>query len=156
MSGRTKSNILMSCLFFVVLISDQLTKWLVVSNLDVGDFFKVTSFFNIVRVHNSGITFGMFKEIAQPLILATISIIVIISLVVYAKQNKPFRYPIIAIIAGAIGNVIDRFYYRSVVDFLDFHVNQCHWPAFNIADSAIVIGVCCLIFISYTNEEVKK
>lgn len=57
------------------------------------------------------------------------------------------------IIAGAVGNILDRVIYKAVVDFLDFHIGSLHWPAFNIADSAIVIGVCVLLFISYGKEE---
>ena len=143
----------MILLFAFILIVDQVTKSWVVQHLNEGDCLYVWSFFNVVRVHNCGVTFGMFKEIAQPIILVIISLIVVSCFVLYAKQNKQYRYPAVAVIAGAIGNVIDRFRYFSVVDFLDFHINEYHWPAFNIADSAIVIGVCCIILISYIKGE---
>lgn len=106
----------------------------------------VTSFFNLALVYNRGISFGMLAAHNQPLMLATMSMAITLVLVVWAART-PFLMvacALGAIIGGAIGNSYDRMTVGAVVDFLDFHLLGYHWPAFNIADSAIFIGVVLL------------
>lgn len=139
-----------------VLITDQLTKLAVVSYL-VEESWTITPFFNIVFVKNKGVTFGMFNNMASPSLLIAVAIGATAVLIVFARKQAPYyRLPIAAIIAGAIGNIIDRIFYGAVIDFLDFHLYEYHWPAFNIADSAIVIGVVTLFIISYLEEKEKR
>jgi signal peptidase II len=88
----------------------------------------------------------------QPFFLALMSLILIVLLCVWGRNNKLYRFPICLVAGGAIGNMTDRIVYKAVIDFLDFHLLTWHWPAFNIADSAIVIGVLMSFFISYREE----
>lgn len=141
---------LVAFLFLFTLLSDQLSKLFVVNNLHLGESINVFSFFNIVRVQNRGVTFGLLSGTLQPVVLIALSLVVVWFLMDYAQKNKNYRLPISLIIGGAVGNIIDRIVYKSVIDFLDFHLGSYHWPAFNIADSAIVIGVFVLLFISYS------
>ncbi len=145
----------------VILVLDQLSKWLIVDLvLAERRFVEVTSFFNIVLVYNRGVSFGMFAEGAttwQPWLLSGLAVAITFGLLVWLWQVRHWL-PATAIglvIGGAIGNTIDRLFRaeRAVVDFLDFHgflfsfppLNG-HWPAFNVADSAIVIGVLALVY----------
>ncbi len=107
---------------------------------------QITSFFSLVRVWNFGISFGMFAGHRQPMILTGVSLVIIMVLLGWLTKT-PYRMVAIAlglVIGGAIGNVIDRLRFGAVADFLDFHVLGYHWPAFNIADSSIFIGVVLL------------
>lgn len=156
MSKSFKQYSLIIFLFLFTLVSDQISKILIVRNLYLGETIDVCSFFNIVRVQNKGVTFGMFSGTLQPIVLIMLSLVIVWFLASYAIKNKAYRLPASLIIAGAIGNVIDRAMYKSVIDFLDFHLGRYHWPAFNIADSAIVIGVFVIFLISYLEDKSKK
>lgn len=110
---------------------------------------EVTSFFNFVMVWNQGISFGLFNKdsTSGPFILMAIAVIICaIFLAIFLKTNNMLqRLGIIMILAGAIGNLIDRIRFGAVIDFLDFHVAGYHWPAFNIADSLVCLGVGILL-----------
>ncbi|MCR5225503.1 MAG: signal peptidase II [Alphaproteobacteria bacterium] len=140
-------------LAFFILLSDQISKYIIASYFQIGERVPVLPFFNITRVANKGISFGMLSDTVQPTVLIILSLAVIIALFMWTKNNKKYMLPSSMIIAGALGNIVDRIAYKSVIDFLDFHVDHFHWPAFNVADSAIVIGVCILFFISYGEEK---
>ena len=144
---------LVALLFIFTLLSDQLSKLFVVKNLYVGESMNILPFFNLVHVRNKGITFGLLSGSLQPIVFVILSLVVVGFLIDYARKNKNYRPFLSLIIGGAIGNIIDRIVYGSVVDFLDFHLGKHHWPAFNIADSAIVIGVFVLFFSSYSEEK---
>lgn len=139
-------------LLVLIALADQLTKWWVVDVLlfkKVGQI-EVTSFFNIVLVWNKGVTFGLFNQHSQymPYILSGVAIVVVLLLLVWLLRAATLyeALGLGGIIGGAIGNVADRIHYGAVVDFLDFHCQGYHWYAFNIADSAIVVGVGLLMF----------
>jgi signal peptidase II len=138
---------------FLIILSDRFSKFFVVNSLELGESVSVLPFFNIVRVENRGITFGLLSGVSQPFFLVLISLILIVSLCVWGRNNKLYRFPICLIVSGAIGNMTDRIVYKAVIDFLDFHLLTLHWPAFNVADSAIVTGVLMLFFISYREEK---
>jgi signal peptidase II len=137
-------------IFFCVLILDFFSKFIIVDHMHMGDSIYVLPFFNIVYAKNLGVSFSFLsnKHSFGPWLLAFISFILVITLVAYARKitNKNQKRSIMLIISGALANIIDRFLYGGVIDFLDFYYNRWHWPAFNIADTAIVLGVVLYIF----------
>ena len=142
---------------FVILLADQFTKLLVVGSFALGDSQTVTSFFNLVRVHNSGAAFSMLSNASgwQRWFFTSIGVVAtffILWLLRSHPTQKLFCFALALVLGGAVGNVIDRIAYGHVVDFLDFHWDwlspvfyQGHFPAFNVADSAISVGAVCLI-----------
>lgn len=109
----------------------------------------VTNFFNIVFTWNPGTAFSMFRGLGDnmPIVMVVATGIIIAILLYYLlRRAKSYeRTPLIFIVSGALGNLIDRIRFGAVIDFLDFHIGGAHWPAFNIADSFITIGVCLYI-----------
>ncbi len=137
-------------LALVVLLADQFTKVLIVSSYPLGEGFAVTSFFNIVRVHNEGAAFSFLASAGgwQRWFFTGLGVVAAAVMVWMLKKHpgqKLFGFAIACILGGAIGNVIDRVLYGYVVDFLDFHYAGIHFPAFNLADSGITLGAACLI-----------
>ncbi len=129
-----------------VVALDQLTKWLVLAAFEEPPFgIVVLPVFNLVLVWNRGISFGMFNQESAlgPWLLIALAVAIVVGLLVWLRQLDSV-WPVSAIglvIGGAIGNSIDRLRFGAVVDFLDFHLMGYHWPAFNVADTAIVVGV---------------
>ncbi|APW43756.1 signal peptidase II [Rhodoferax saidenbachensis] len=137
-------------LAFILLLVDQFTKILVLGYYHLGDSTYVTSFFNVVRVHNTGAAFSFLAGASgwQRWFFTALGVVaaaVIIWMLKSHPGQKLFSFAMACILGGAIGNVIDRLAYGYVVDFLDFHWRGMHFPAFNVADSAISIGAVCLI-----------
>lgn len=132
-----------------VLLLDQATKLLVrlvfAEDLPV----EVTGFFNLVLAYNRGVSFSLFTNdsAAGPYIFAALSLAIAGALVWWAVKQKRVLLAVLAgaIAGGAVGNIIDRIYLGAVVDFLDVHAFGWHWPAFNVADSAIVVSVLVLL-----------
>lgn len=134
----------------LLLVADQFTKVLIMGYYQLGDSTTVTNFFNIVRVHNSGAAFSFLAGAGgwQRWFFTAIGIGAALLMVWLLKKHAGqtlFAFAIASILGGAVGNVIDRVLYGYVVDFLDFHWRGWHFPAFNVADSAITIGAACLI-----------
>ncbi|MBT3065862.1 signal peptidase II [Rhodoferax sp. U11-2br] len=134
----------------VVILVDQFTKVLVLGYYQLGDSHPVTSFFNLVRVHNHGAAFSFLASSGgwQRWLFTGIGIgaaVLIIWLLKSHPGQKLFAFALASILGGALGNVIDRLLHGYVVDFLDFYWKNWHFPAFNIADSAITLGAICLI-----------
>jgi signal peptidase II len=133
-----------------LLIADQFTKVLILGYYQLGDSTLITSFFNIVRVHNSGAAFSFLASASgwQRWFFTAVGVGAAV-FIVYMLRSHPgqklFSFALACILGGAIGNVIDRLLHGYVVDFLDFHYAGTHFPAFNIADSAISVGAACLI-----------
>jgi signal peptidase II len=137
-------------LALIILIADQFTKVLIIGYYHLGDSTFVTSFFNVVRAHNSGAAFSFLAGASgwQRWFFTVIGLgaaILIMWLLKSHAGQKLFSFALACILGGAIGNVIDRVFYGYVVDFLDFHWLGWHFPAFNVADSAITIGAIGLI-----------
>jgi signal peptidase II len=137
-------------LAFIILIADQFTKVLIVGYYHLGDSTYVTSFFNVVRAHNTGAAFSFLAGASgwQRWFFTAIGLLAAALILWMLKSHagqKLFAFAMACILGGAIGNVIDRIMYGYVVDFLDFHWHNWHFPAFNVADSAITIGAACLI-----------
>ena len=130
-----------------VVVLDQLTKWAILTSLDGA--VAVTPFFNLVVVWNRGVSFGMFGSDGAlvPWILSGLALAVVVALLVWLRQvDHPLPgVGLGLIIGGAVGNVIDRVRFGAVLDFLDVHALGWHWPAFNVADSAICIGAAFLL-----------
>ena len=138
----------------VIILLDQFTKGLILRYLPFNNSIPVIKgFFNITHIRNPGGAFGLMANLSP--ILRSIVFLFISSLAVglifYFYQKTPAKYSWLAaafalIFGGAIGNLIDRIRFRMVIDFLDFYVGSLHWPAFNIADSAISIGIGIFLY----------
>ncbi|HEY1795111.1 MAG TPA: signal peptidase II [Stellaceae bacterium] len=136
----------------LVAVADQLAKLGIVAlfaDKPLGTTISVAPFFNLLLTHNAGITFGMFNNgaTANALIFSGLALIVVIVLINWLRRVETvfLAVSIGLIIGGAAGNVTDRLLEGSVVDFLDFHLGSWHWPAFNVADSAICLGVIAML-----------
>ncbi len=133
------------------LVLDQASKWAIEEFvMDPPRVIELTGFFNLVLVHNTGVSFGLFGEQTtwKPWALGALAVAVSGALL-YWLRREPERFLALAvglIVGGAMGNVVDRVRMGAVMDFLDFHLGTWHWPAFNLADSAITMGVAFLVF----------
>lgn len=125
-----------------ILLLDQLTKFLVIRNLNLHESIPVfKGVISITLVHNRGAAFGIFKDkFYFFVVISVITIIAIYFILRKNKGNKLFSFSLSMILGGALGNLIDRVFSGHVIDFLDFHI----WPVFNIADSAITLGTIIL------------
>jgi signal peptidase II len=137
-------------LAIIIILADQFTKTLIIGYYKLGDSTPVTSFFNIVRAHNTGAAFSFLAGAGgwQRWFFTGIGAVATIFILWMLRSHhaqKLFAFALACILGGAIGNVVDRLLHGYVVDFLDFYYRAWHFPAFNIADSAITIGACCLI-----------
>ncbi|MGB0555063.1 MAG: signal peptidase II [Alphaproteobacteria bacterium] len=145
----------------IVVVLDQLTKWLIRDAvLDTARYIEVTGFFNIVEVWNRGVSFGLFASDSPwtPYLLSALAIAISIVLIVWLRKAETTFLALALgfVIGGAIGNVFDRFIWGRVYDFLDFHAAGYHWPAFNVADAAISVGVGLILldgFIAKRGDE---
>lgn len=139
-------------LALTVLAVDQLVKALVLAQLEAYRPIEVTPFFNLVLVWNKGVSYGMLAEAGQqgPWLLMLLTAAIGGFLLVWLwRETRPLtRAALWLVLAGAAGNAIDRLRFGAVVDFLDFHAFGYHWPAFNVADSAIVIGAGLILLDS--------
>ncbi len=145
----------------IILMFDLATKYWVESALTFGQMIPVTSFFNIVLTYNPGAAFSLLSD--QPgwqrwflSIIAGSAALVIVYMLNKYRQEKLFCLSLSFILGGALGNLYDRITLGHVVDFLDFYIGENHWPAFNIADSAIFIGAALMIYDSFRNKEKEK
>ncbi|MCT4575425.1 MAG: signal peptidase II [Alphaproteobacteria bacterium] len=133
----------------IIVILDQLSKHLILGVLDGINSIKITKFFNLSLVYNRGISFGMINggSLLELSIIATITLSISIILINWLRKSTSLykSTSIALILGGAIGNAIDRFLHIGVVDFLDFHFKNYHFPAFNVADSCIFIGVVLML-----------
>jgi signal peptidase II len=141
-----------------IIVADQLTKWAMLANFAHGERREVTGFLNLVLVYNKGAAFSMFADAAgwQTPLLAGFAVVASV-IVGYLIARNPAKWllclGLALILGGALGNLIDRLRYGQVVDFLDFHAWGWHWPAFNVADSAICVGAAILILEGFVHGE---
>ena len=149
---------------FAIIVLDALSKWFVAARIDLHESITVIpNLFEIVHVRNTGAAFGIGANTDShfvPMLLNGGAIIVFIVVVIYALRtavtDRMLQVALHLILGGAIGNLVDRFRFGYVVDFLDFYVRDHHWPAFNIADSAICIGIGLLFLDMKKNPEEKE
>ena len=141
-----------------VVAADQATKSMILARFNLGEGVVVAPFFNLVLVYNKGAAFSFLSDAPgwqTPLLVGFA--VVAMGVVAYLLVRSPQRFIVSAglalILGGALGNVIDRLRFGQVVDFLDFHAAGWHWPAFNVADSAITVGAVLLILEGFVHRE---
>ena len=135
-----------------MIVIDQYTKFMVTLHIPLSYSINIVEgFFNLTHVRNSGVAFGIFSEQnseLKPYLLIFVSIIAIIAILVIFHQTERQRRlaqgGLVLVFSGAIGNLIDRVLHKEVIDFIDIFFNNRHWPAFNVADACITIGVMLL------------
>lgn len=169
-------------LIAALLLIDQLSKWLITEHMlkaKIGmtgqgllDWFintperlgfvhiKVTSFFNLVMAWNTGVSFSLFSDAGHmmPYILIAVALAITAIFIVWLHKAQTHWHALSfsMVIAGALGNVIDRARFGAVIDFLDFHAYGYHYPAFNVADMCIVGGVLLLVILSFIFDSKAK
>ncbi len=159
---RKKFLINLSVILFIF-FSDRISKLYVIKLATANYNYELfaSSYLNISLIWNEGIAFGLLSvdEMNFYNFLTGIIMVVIIVLLIMIYKSKGFeKYAFLMIFSGALGNVVDRVYYKAVPDFIDFHIGEFHWFIFNVADIFITIGVICLIlrefyFINYENNK---
>ena len=137
----------------LVIVADRMSKWLVAASINLHDSVSVLpGFFRLTHVQNSGAAFGLFAESSSEwkvaiLILFSILALAVVSALLWKNSHSMTvtGVGLALILGGAVGNLWDRLLTGHVVDFFDFYLGSYHWPAFNVADSAIVIGALLLV-----------
>jgi signal peptidase II len=141
----------------VVFFADQITKLWITNHYQYGASEAITSFFNLVRVHNFGAAFsllnneGGWQRWGFSIFAIIVSLVILVWITRLSPQQKLEGLALALILGGALGNLYDRITLGYVVDFLDFHWSSRHFPAFNIADSAISIGAVLILIDSFLN-----
>lgn len=143
----------------VVIVIDQYSKWIVVKNMELYEQITVIeNFFWITSHRNSGAAWGILE--GQMIFFYLITVLIVAVLVYYlekhAAHSKSLMIGLNLILGGAIGNFIDRIYRKEVVDFLDFDIFTYNYPIFNVADSALVIGVGFVIIATFLEDKKQK
>ncbi len=138
-------------LALLIIIADQFTKVLILNTFQYGDSRYVTSFFNLVRAHNTGAAFSFLAGASgwQRWFFVGLGVAATIFIVWLLRRHGHqtlFATALSLILGGAVGNVVDRLLHGYVVDFLQFHWNQWYYPSFNVADSAITVGAVLLVW----------
>lgn len=148
----------------VVIVTDQLTKWWILTHFALYEtWIIIPDFFNLTSIRNTGAAFGFLAGSEsgwRPWFFGMIALIAFVSIVFlfkyYRDRGSLYGYALGCIAGGAIGNLIDRIRFGAVVDFLDFYIGHYHWPAFNVADSAIVVGVGLFLLGSFVHSEIEE
>jgi len=153
-----KNNISIITTFFLIIFFDQLTKILVIKNFQLYESLSILPFFNLTFIVNYGFAFGFLNN---PSLNQIIVILVIFSIIAYflyiliKTQDQFFRFSLILVLSGAVGNFIDRVLHGFVIDFIDIYLGSYHWPAFNLADSSITLGFILIMFnILFLNKKI--
>ncbi|MCD6319265.1 MAG: signal peptidase II, partial [Candidatus Desulfofervidaceae bacterium] len=135
---------------------DQITKWIVIRHLEpYKEKIKIGPLLNIIHIRNSGIAFGLWAggNSGKQIFFIIFTLVAIMAILYYLYRETRLTLPKTwgcgLIIGGALGNLADRIIYGNVIDFIDCHLGGYHWPAFNIADSAVTIGTILLFFQIY-------
>lgn len=141
----------------LVITLDFLTKKAIIAKVMPYDKIDILPFLRIVYVENRGAAFGLFSNLGNSFFIA-VSIIAISFIIIYAMKtsNKMEAYCLSLIIGGAIGNLIDRLTIGKVIDFIDVFIGNWHWPAFNVADSALTVGITLFIISNIRSGKLKK
>ena len=164
MSSKLQGRLPYLFLVVATLLVDRWTKSWIQSRFDLNESATVIDgFFNITYVRNTGVAFGIFSSISSPvksLLLSVFTAFAAIIVITYSVRspvrNRVLQIALALILGGALGNLYDRLAYKYVVDFLEFYVGNYHWPSFNVADSAITIGVALLALEIIRNESPSR
>lgn len=136
--------------WLAVIFSDQLTKYLILTFLEGGKTISVFPGFNLILTYNPGVSFSMlsFSHAAMPYVLSVLALAIAAYVFIWMLREKDvlLRLGLALVFGGAIANVLDRLRFKAVVDFLDFYIGPYHWPAFNVADTAICAGAALILF----------
>jgi signal peptidase II len=132
----------------LIVIFDQLTKYMVRTSLEPFETVRVLPFLQLVSVRNKGAAFGLFKGFGNSTFIV-ISVAAIILISYLLTKSREERFGLSLILGGAIGNLIDRIVFGKVTDFIDVFAGTFHWPAFNVADSALTIGLIVMVLTSF-------
>ena len=153
-----KKNISLIIIFFSIILFDQLTKILVIKNFQLYESMSIFPLFNLTFVVNYGFAFGFLNSssLNQIIVICVIfSIIAYFLYLLFKTQDQFFRFSLILVLSGAVGNFIDRVIHGFVIDFIDIYLGSYHWPAFNIADSSITLGFILIMFnILFLNKKI--
>ncbi|RZO90176.1 MAG: signal peptidase II [alpha proteobacterium HIMB59] len=153
-----KKNISLIIIFFSIILFDQLTKILVIKNFQLYESMSIFPLFNLTFVVNYGFAFGFLNNssLNQIIVICVIfSIIAYFLYLLFKTQDQFFRFSLILVLSGAVGNFIDRVIHGFVIDFIDIYLGSYHWPAFNIADSSITLGFILIMFnILFLNKKI--
>ena len=153
----SKAKKILLILIPIFIFFDQLSKkWMLNNIFDSQRIIEINKYLNFLPVWNKGISFGMLSDIVNInffMIIITTIISLFLILWFLRTTNKNLSISLAFIISGALGNLIDRFNHKAVVDFIDFHINNFHWPTFNFADSYITIGAFIYIFTIFTSQK---
>lgn len=155
LGATLKANKLVLLVASITIALDQLSKQIIFGTFIPGEVRPVIpGLFNLTLTFNPGAAFGLWSNLPPGWreLALTLSIAVALGVVIFFLRHPSYQSAIAkvslaAILGGAVGNVIDRTIYGSVIDFLDVYLGEQHWPAFNVADSAISLGVITLIFL---------
>jgi signal peptidase II len=142
----------------IVAVIDQLTKKLIDTYVTKNtDVIELLPFLNFVNIRNRGAAFGIFADMGNVFFIP-VSLIAIIIIVVYlfklTVSSEKLAFSLI--LGGAVGNLLDRIVHGSVIDFIDFHIGNWHWPAFNVADSVLTIGIGIFLLANLKDIVTKK
>ena len=145
----------------LVIVLDQLTKYWISQSLAPGESVPVTPFFNLVLTYNTGAAFSFLSRASGWqrglfILIAVLASLLMIYFIRRYHREKRFSVGLSMILGGALGNLWDRIVLGHVVDFLDFYFQAYHWPAFNVADSAITCGAVLLIWDSFYKRTAKR
>ncbi len=129
----------------VILVIDQVAKMVAVNFILPNQSIRVFTFLNLVNVRNTGAAFGLFQNLGNTIFIgiSLVAILIILSLIIRSRDDS---IALSLILGGALGNLADRLRLGYVVDFIDLHLGRYHWPAFNLADSALSLGMVLLLF----------
>ena len=155
--NRLKKGIVIPVIAIVVIILDVITKMLIVKQVAYHEIIKVLPFINIVHIENKGAAFGLFAGLGN--VFFIIISLVAIGFIAYYLKTVQKRVEIISlslVLGGAVGNLIDRIRIGKVTDFIDFYINNWHWPSFNVADSALTVGIILFLWANIFGSGHKK
>jgi signal peptidase II len=139
-------------IFLTVTAIDQITKHFIINYLSFSDSVEIFSFLHIVNIRNTGAAFGIFKSLGGNFFIAiSVAAIIFVTNLLIRRIYNDFGLSLV--LGGAIGNLIDRIFYGKVVDFIDFSIGRFHWPAFNVADSALTIGIMIIFLTSISKKK---
>lgn len=137
-----------------VIALDLITKYLADTMVKPYEPVEILSFFNIVNVENTGAAFSMLSNMGNAFFI-TVALLAIMFIMYLLIRTKESPAPLALILGGAVGNLTDRLYYGHVRDFLDFHISGWHWPAFNVADSALTAGLAILLIHTFMHVKTE-